>query len=56
MYGSGPKRLTTPTIELVGVAVTTAMALSFQLQTATSSIRTTATTTAYGSRPTLIIK
>ena len=57
MYGNGLKRRKEPEVELTGVVTTTAMALSIQLQTATTSasIRTVATTTG-GSRPTLIIK
>ena len=47
MYGNGLKRRKAPEVELTGVVTTTAMALSIQLQTAT---------TTGGSRPTLIIK
>ena len=56
MYGRGPKRRAAPAVELVGVAVTTSMALAIQLRTAATAIRTAAATTAFGSRPTLIIK
>ena len=53
---SGPKRRTAPTVELIGVAIASAMALSVQLQAASTSIRTATPAAPYGSRPTLIIK
>ena len=56
MYGNGLKRRTTPALELIGVAITTTVALTIQLLTTTSTIRPTATTATSGSRPTLIIK
>ena len=55
MFGSGHKRRrTTPTAELSEV-VTTSLALTFQRLAATATILPSATATAYGSRPTLIL-
>ena len=56
MYQSGLKKRATPTTELVGVALSAAIALTVQLQTAAATIRAAAPTAAHGSRPTLIIK
>ena len=54
--GVDPRGEQHPTVELIGVAITAAVALAVQLQTATAAIRATATTATDGSRPTLIIK